>query len=903
MRGRGAEVERLVRIVARSAEGRGGALVVEGRPGAGKSALVDAALEEAKGHLVLRVNGRRPEAGLPLSGLHGLLLPVQHRLDALDPGHRRLLADALRRGRSDPADRLALPVAVLAFLAALADPRPLVCVVDDAQWIDPESLALLAFAAHRTGGARVALLFATRGTPPEELSGLPGMRLGPLPEETLQALLEEAHEDIDPAVRAELVRRAHGNPMVALGYAAALAPARRTGAEPLPQLLPVPAEVMDAYAEAVAFLPDDVTGLLLLAAVEPGVAVPVLAAGRDDLLDPDAALDRAEQAGVLRVRDGRVEFDDPMLGETVRRRATTAQLRQAHLAMAGMLAERGPRHRALWHRAVAETGPDEELGRELTAAVSASDLTAQEASALLERAAELTDRPNRRAGRLAEASYQAWAAGQYCRSATLIKQAAPYVPMARTRGLPDMVDGYLAIGADDPVEGCDRLMSAARDVAAHDTGHARSLLLRAADAASLAGDLDRYAEAARRALALDADERLRDSGLSYVEGSMLAFAGDYRSALEPLRRSMELSERDDNPQALIRSIVASQRLGDIAGARRQTAQAIARAGARGTVSMVPQALSYAVYGEFWTGSVATAAEHASLGLRLSAETGQRNCAAHHLAALAMVAAIRGDADGCAVRAAAVTEHTDNRPLGLPSALTEWALAFLDLTRGRMREAATRLEELARTEPRRGHRTIRVLSAPHYVEAAVHVGAADRAAAALADYERWARATGGPNELALVARCHALLSDGDTAREHFEEALRLHRGGDPGGIEEARTRTAYGSLLRRGRLPSAARPHLRHAVEAFTRLDAPLLLRQAREQLRATGETFDQEAPASGLTPQQEQIARLVAEGATNREVAQRLYISPRTVEHHLRNVFRQLQIRSRVELARRISGR
>lgn len=901
--GRSGEGNRLIRTVTRRG-GQGGALVVEGRPGSGKSALIDAALAQLTDTLVLRINGRRPEAGLPLSGLHGLLLPVRHRLDGLDPGHGRLLADVLHRGRADRADRLELSVALLSFLTALARSRPLVCVVDDAQWIDRESLALLAFAAHRISGARASVLFATRDTTaPEELSGLPRLRLGPLPAEVLQELLEETDGDIDPAVRTELVRRAHGNPMVVSCYAAALTPGQRTGSQPLPRMLPLPAEVMDAYAELLAVLTPDVIRMLLLAAIEPGVRVRALVAERDGSFDPARALDRAEQAGVLRVHGGRIEFDDAVLGEVVCRRATTAQLRGAHLEMARMLDGHGPRHRVLWHRAAAELGHDEGLGHELTALVSEEELTAEEASVLLERAAELTSRPARRAGRLAEASYQAWAAGQYCRSATLIKQAAPYVPMARTRGLPDMVDGYLAIGADDPVQGCDRLMSAARDVAAHDTAHAQSLLVRAADAASLAGDLDRYAEAARRALELDADERLRDPSLSYVEGSMMAFSGDYRSAMEPLRRSLELAERDDDPLALIRSIVASQRLGDTAGSRRQAAQAIARAGTRGAVSMVPQALSYAVYGEFWTGSVATAAEHASLGLRLSLETGQRNCAAHHLAALAMVAAIQGDADGCAIRAASVTEHTDNRPLGLPAALTEWALAFLDLTRGRMREAATRLEELARTEPRQGHRTIRVLSAPHYVEAAVHVGARERAAAALADYERWAQATQGPNELALVARSHALLSDGDTAREHFEEALRLHRSGARGGIEEARTRMAYGSLLRRGRLPSAARPHLRYAVEAFTRLDAPLLLRQAREQLRATGEAFGEEAPAPGLTPQQEQIARLVAEGATNREIAQRLYISPRTVEHHLRNVFRQLQIRSRVELAQRISGR
>ncbi len=904
--GRGAEVEHLAALLSRCTTGRGGALVVQGSPGIGKSALLDTVLDRTDGHRVLRINGRRPETGLPLSGLHGLLLPVQHRLGTLSPEHDRLLDGVLRRGRYDGEGRLALSVAVLALLTALARTRPLVCVVDDAQWIDPDSLGLLSFAAHRLDEVGAAVLFATRDTPPEELSGLPRLRLAPLAEEVLQGMLEETDPDLDPAVRSELARRAHGNPMAARCYAASLTAGQRTGAEPLPRVLPLPAEILDAYAETLDFLPDDVAWLLLLAALEPGVAVPVLTAPRDGAADPVAALDRAERAGLLRVQADRVEFADPMLGEVVCRRATSGQLARAHLEMARLLDGRGPRYRVLWHRAAATGGPDEELGRELTAAVSAGEpgLTAEEASVLLERAAELTGKPSRRANRLAEASYQAWAAGQYSRSTILIKQAAPYVPAARIRGLPEMVDGYRAVGEKDSVQGCDQLMAAAREVAGRNPRQARSLLLRAADAASLAGDLDRFAAAARQALALDLDDPQHDSGLAYLEGSMLAFQGDYEAAVEPLRRSVALAERDDEPFGLIFAIVAALRLGDTVGARRQTARAIARAGVRGTVSMVPKALSYAVYGEFLHGSPATATEHASLGLRLAGETGQRNCSAHHLAALAMLAALRGDAEECAVRAAAVTEHADSRPLGLPRALTEWALAFLDLTRGRMREAATRLEELARSEPCQGHRTIRLLSVPHYVEAAAHLGETRRAEAALAGYERWARAVQGPNELALAARCRALLSDGETAREHFEEALALHRRGGA-GIEEARTRLAYGTLLRRSRLPSAARPHLRAAVEAFTRLEAPLLLRQAKEQLRATGEALDSgvSAATAGLTPQQEQIARLVAEGATNREIAQRLYISPRTVEHHLRNIFRQLQIRSRVELARLVSGR
>src|SRR5690606_27079700 len=329
--GRDTEVEHLVGLASLGLEGRGVSLVVEGSPGIGKSALLETALDQLDGHRVLRVNGRRPESGLPLSGLHGLLLPVLHHRGTLPPEHDRLLDDALRRGRYAEDDRLALSVAVLALVTALARGRPLACVVDDAQWVDPDSLSLLSFAAHRLGGVGAAILFASREAAPGELAGLPRLRLAPLPEETLHQVLEETDPDLDPAVRSELARRAHGNPLAARCYAAALSAGQRTGAEPLRRMLPLPAEIMDAHAETLDFLPEDVTRLLLLAALEPGVAVPVLTAERDGAYDPVEALDRAERAGLLRVEAERVEFVDPMMGEVVCRRATSAQLTRAHL--------------------------------------------------------------------------------------------------------------------------------------------------------------------------------------------------------------------------------------------------------------------------------------------------------------------------------------------------------------------------------------------------------------------------------------------------------------------------------------------------------------------------------------------------------------------------------------------
>ncbi|PSK98134.1 regulatory LuxR family protein [Murinocardiopsis flavida] len=898
----------LARSIAAAATGGGSATVVSGPPGSGKTTLLAEAAAMRPGATVLRARGRRAETGIALAGLHALLRPARHRFGDLRPDHGGVLTRALEQGRAGDADGMPLYLATLDLLALLARDGPLLCLIDDCHWMDRRSLALLSFAAHRADDLALCMLFGSRAADlPAELADLPAHALAPMPPEALDAVLLDAFADLDPTVRAELAARAHGNPALAVERARALTPAERAAESPLPLTPAVPDRVMDAYADLLRSLSAGTERLLLLAALEPGVETAAVERLDDCWPDtpwPDAAtaLGDAGRAGALRAGTDRLECADPVLADAAWQAAAPALRREAHQVMARIMAGQGAQSRALWHRAAASAAGDEALSAELAAAARTSGLAAAEASRLLERSAELTARRGAKASRLTAAAYQAWTAGRPCRSAALVERAVPHMAYVRTVGLADLVDGHLAIRMDDPIAGCDRLLEAARATAPYDRECALHLLLRAADAAALAGDPARHAAASRRAAEVcspDAALQLR-AGVTYATGTQAAFTGDYRAAGGPLRHALDLAEGGDDPVSLVRGIVGALRLGDPARSRRLAERALAAARSSGAASMVPQALAFASYTDFWTVPAPRVAERAELGLRLSRATGQRAYAAHHMAALAMAAALQGDEATCALRAGLVAEHSLPHPLGLPAALAAWAMAFAELSAGRAREAAARLEELASSEPYQGHREIRLLSAPLYVEAAVRIGAKERAAAALAGYERWATSTAGPEQRALLARCRALLSEGAAAHEHFEEAVRLHRSGERGGVEEARTRLAFGSFLRRGRLPSAARPHLRFAAEALARLEMPLLHRQAVQQLRATGGLPEQGTAAPAvLTPQQEQISRLVAEGATNREIARGLHISPRTVEHHLRNIFARLEIRSRVDLARR----
>ncbi|WP_393916567.1 AAA family ATPase [Halostreptopolyspora alba] len=909
-RGRTEETARLASILGDARRGRSGSLILLGAPGAGKSTLLSNAHEDAAGHLRLFATGVGPEADLPYAGLQQLLLPVAGRAGELPEEQRTLVRRMIDTGRVAETDRFALSVAVLELLRHLGRAEPVAAFVDDAHLIDEPSLEALTFVVRRLRREDpVTLLCSARDAHSKPvLPGVPALTLGPLPKSAVAKLLSDvALVEPTDTVRADLLRAARGNPGAARSIVDELTSDQLCGREPLPSPLPLGRDLIERYLEHVRDLPEPTLRLLLLAAADPELAVDTLVRAMPDTGGSVADLEPAEERGIIRVRGGRVVFTDPLLRDAYYQDAPLHQRRSAHARLAETLDEQGEAGPRAWHRAAAARGPDPRLAAELVSRVDTMcESHGYEASSVaLERAAELTPVSLLRCCRLSTAAHHAWLAGDPHRAHSLLDRNRPYTVDGQSRGVVELILGHISLRGDNAIDTHIALREAAETLAPHDRHLALRAMVRSAEAASLAGDRRRHSEAAKRVADLsEADDPPAILlGAAYIIGADELFHGDYEAAVGPLRRAVALAGRTGGPTELIWACICALLLGDEPSAHTLATRAVEQARARGADALIPQALEFLVYAEFWTGRHASASGHCLTGLRLARETGQTNGVTHLTAALAMLSAIQGDEETCAVRARTATEQGTRNSLGLPVALSTWALAFLDLSKGAAGPAAHRLRSLPRCGPGQSHWAVQMLAIPHFVEAAVLHEQPARATAPLAQYERWATATGSANGLALLARCRALLTSGDEARDLFEESLRRHRSGGHNGVEYARTHLLYGAALRRQRSPGRAVEHLNHALEMFENLDARMLAGRARAELRATGDSRREgsHTSVSSLSAQQEQIAELVAAGATNREVAAQLYISPRTVEHHLRNIFDRLNVRSRVELSRLMS--
>lgn len=881
-------------------------LLVSAGPGLGKSALLDHTCATASDFTLLRVCGVATETDLPLAGLQRLLRPVEGELSHLPEDQRELVTTAMRRGGVTDGDRFALYTAVLDLLALLSRDQPVLLSVDDAHLLDSLSLDALAFAARRLDDTAVAIVFAAEAAQSKAvIPGVTQLTPAPLDERAVHDMLTDATSRILPAgVRAALVRASHGNPRAVLGYLASLAPDQLSGLRPLPDPLPLEDGLRDACLTAYRDLPGGTRGLLLLAALDTESRVHLLLRAAADPELSLSAFEPAEEAGLVRIEGDRIGFRDPLVREAVRQDASAARVRDAHRRMAAALDPAQEPARYVRHAAAGAQGPDTELAEELaTAARAARRVDGPEAASLAgERAADLSPDPARRACLLASAAHQAWRAGRPHRSAALLARARPLAATERLKGVVELISAQVEMRNGNAIDAAESLTAAARQLIPHDRHLAIRALARAADAASLAGDPVRHGTAAGLvgSLVRPGDPPSMRLAASFLEGCASSFRGDYAQATPLLARAMELGDETDDPQELIWAGIAGLRLSNAPRVRILTTRAVESARKRGMREAIAPALAFLVFSEFWSGRFPSAAGTALSGLRIARETGQVTWVTQHLASLSMIAAIQGDADTCQLRARAVATHASENSLGLPAALSAWALAVLDLSRGNAAEAFFRLRALVHAGPGHGHPTMRLLTAPYFVEAAARMGELDWARTSLAGYRRWAEAIESTAALALAARGEGLLASGDAASEHFEEALRLHRLCGDDDVERARTQLLFGSALRRGRLPGRAREHLHDALESFERFGARLWIRQTRAELRAIGtaERRPESPPTDELTAQQQQIARLVAQGATNREVAAHMFISPRTVEHHLRGIFRKLNIRSRVELAR-----
>ncbi|MET8058333.1 helix-turn-helix transcriptional regulator [Streptomyces microflavus] len=582
------------------------------------------------------------------------------------------------------------------------------------------------------------------------------------------------------------------------------------------------------------------------------------------------------------------------------------------LTPAAAFAEHSAPLASLVQLACGAPGPDTVLAARLEAAATSSYPHAERSSAL-SRAAALTAEQPLRSARFAAAAEQAALAGDPARARALLARTGAAGEHTTAPGLAPYVHGLLALRSGPAADAHEALLAAAALLGPHDPRRALDALLGAAEAAWVMGDAPGYLTAMDRVDPTPYDRAFA----SYQAGMRAVLAGRTEAGHALLRQCLVPADPDPPdpvsrigsaaaPAAHLRAGVAALVLGEVAVACRTGARALAAVRTSGPDALLPQALEHLAYAELRAGLHAGARAHALEGLHAARRTGQPNSSVHLHAVLALAASVEGPAEACAAHCDAALAGAGPHGLAQPATLATWARARADLAAGRSEEAAARLGPLVRPGPRQGHFAARMLAVPCYVEAAVLAGRGAEEAgelrAAVAEFAGWTARTADPQAPAQLARCHALLATAEEADARYAEALAHHdrAGGD---FERARTQLLYGQWLRRRRRTREARTPLRDALVAFQRCSARAWAERAGGELRAAGEPVGAvrdtgDGALSVLTPQQQRIARCVAEGATNREVALRLSLSPRTVDHHLRNVFAALGIRSRTELAR-----
>jgi DNA-binding NarL/FixJ family response regulator len=902
--GRDRERVRIGELLDGARDGSSGLLVLLGEAGVGKSALLDDTRARAGDMQVLIARGVESEAQLPFAALHQLVRPVLGYLEDVPEPQARALRGALGLETSAGSDRFLVSLAVLSLLAEAAEAQPLLCLIDDAHWLDEASADALVFVARRLEAEAIVMLLSARERDVRRFDarGLPELRLDALDLEAAGALLDRhAGVALSPEARHQLITATGGNPLALMELPGLLSEAQLTGVEPLVEPLPVSARVEHAFLTRVSELPKDTQTLLLLcAADEDGDLATILSAAARLGVSPEA-LDAAEQAGLVHLHGTKLELHHPLVRSAVYQGAPLSQRRAAHGALASVLEDQSEADRRAWHRAAASLEPDQSVVEDLEqAAIRARERAGfAAASQAFERAAMLSPDQRQRAARLIAAAETSWLAGRLERALMLLRRARPLASGPIQRADIDRYLGLTEMSGGIPADACQLLFHAAEEVATLDAERALQLLNFASVAAVYAGDpaaAVAIAALARRLMVPDAPENRMLvellSGLgAHFEGDLATAAKDLGAALA-FEEELEEDALTEEPVSLLRAGRAAMFLGDDEAGLRIHRAAALRARTAGTLALLTQILPRLGHAELSAGRWATAAANAEEGLELARETGQHDFVAYDLILLALIAAYRGQEDKCRSLARQGLELASARRFTLVAEFAHWALTALELGLGRAAEAFARARDISLTGAV-------FWAGLDRIDAAVRAGETDTARDWLAAFEPWADSGRAAWARAVALHCRALLSsDEQEAESLFKAALTAHRDAAR-PFERARTELAFGEFLRRARRRVEAREHLRAALDSFERLGARLWAERARTELRASGETARRRDPSTRdeLTAQELQIASLVAQGLTNRDVAAQLFLSPRTVDFHLRNVFRKLDISSRTQLA------
>ncbi|MEV4375856.1 LuxR family transcriptional regulator [Streptosporangium sp. NPDC049644] len=898
LHGRESEEDAIAELLAGARAGTSSSLVLRGEPGIGKTALLDHAAATAGDMRLVRGTGVEFEAELPFSGLQLLLRPALGSLAALPGPQREALEAAFGLGPAAGSEPMLVGLAVLSLLAEHAGEAGLLCLVDDAQWLDRASRNALLFAARRLHAEGVVMIFAARdGEGSFPASGLPESRLSGLAPEAAAALLDR--HPLAPAVRYRLLAEAGGNPLALLELPVALA--AEGGSALSPGALPLTGRLRLAFHGQVSRMPEACQSLLLVAAADETGELAVILRAAAALGAAVEDLSPAERAGlVLRgdADDTAIRFRHPLIRAAVYQRAPLGQRLAAHRALAAALGSPEHADRRAWHLASAATGADEEAAAALerTAARARERGGHEAAAAAYERAARLSAEPAARAHREALAAEAALEAGDLERARALGGRAArrldeaPTVNarIAQVRALADFWQGSYPAAHRLLLDGAGLV----RDT---DPGQAAGLLIQAVHTSwylgerQLAATLDRLA-----ALPLDDADPLAPAGsyLAHLDRGRSERPPPLGDTLAAMRRRGRAPD-----QALTILCGAALALGQDADAYELAVALAAEHRARGGAGRLPTVLFFMVEGEVFTGRHLDALATATEALGLARDTGQRQWVSQFSSVLAYLDAARGEEAACRRNVEEGLAGVTAGGISPGAPWAHWSLGLLDLGLGRAEAALARFERLTH-EPMR-HHICATRSTPDLVESAVRVGAPERAAEPLARFERWAESVRQPWADALVLRCRGLLAADDQAEACYTAALELHDQ-DGRALEYARTALLYGEWLRRARRKAEARGSLNDALEVFDRLGMRPWAERTRGELAATGAQDRGARPAEGvaadLTPQELQIARLAAQGLSNRDIAARLFLSHRTVGYHLYKAYPKLGVASRSEL-------
>lgn len=899
LHGRDGERARLAALVDGVRRGRAGTLALHGDPGTGKTALLDDLAEACHGVTLLRTQGIESESPLAFASLHRLLRPVLPLLDRIPPPQARALDLAFGRHDGDPVDPFLVAVATLSLVTEAAEIQPVLAMVDDAHWLDAASADALLFTARRLDADRVVLLFSVRDG--LEMSfphpGVPSLLIGELDEASARAVVEDhTGAGKDSVATDRVLRQAGGNALALVELSAALTSDQLNGAEPVPASLPVTAGMERVFLDRARRLPELVQHVLLIVAADDSGRVATVRRAAGSLAIPDHALAEAEGSGLV-VRDGdHLRVRHPLVRSALYQAAPPSVRRDVHRALAAALEGVGEPDRQVWHAAFGADGPDAAIAARLDGAGARSERRGGHVSAadFFERAAELSPDSDLRAERRFSAARNAWAAGQTTRARSLATAARGEADDPVLLADVDRLRGRIEVNVGSAAAAHRIFVSAA--VAAADTapGRALDLAVAAAGLAAYGGDSE---------IRLDPSVVIRsghepdDPRTQTLHDLLLAMTAAsqhaWPEAVAHLRGAAR-NRTDADPDLLAHLGQAAVHLGDDATAAQAFAAMLGTGRQSGAGMTVLYALPRQAFPLFLAGQWSAVGRSADEAHRLSTSVGQRALSATPLAWLVLLAALRGE-DGAPEVRAELDDVVEHHPLGILAAPTADLIRWADGARaGQAGAAEAALHHVTQMRVP----ALTRMAAIDRITAAVHANQPEQATEWLDELVPFAQGTRWPWALGAVEHARALLSPQAGAPEHFELSL-AHYAHAARPFDLARTHLAYGQHLRRAQHRVDARLHLRRALENLEDLRAAPLSALAARELRAAGETARTRDVSTlvQLTPMELQVAQLVSQGMSNKEVAAHCWVSPRTVAFHLRNCFAKTGVSSRGELA------